>query len=78
MSGEGEQFPVVINDLVHNGVRLPRLGAFVAMSPGREGLFDLHYWPHDGWNDDQITLCSILIAEIRASSRTAPISGPTP
>lgn len=74
VSGEGEQFHVVVNDLVHAGVRLPRLGAFVLMTPSGEGELDLHYWPHDGWSEDQIDALFDLLAGIRASSRTARIS----
>jgi hypothetical protein len=74
VSGEGEQFHVVLNDLVHAGVRLPRLGAFVLMTTGGEGELDLHYWPHDGWSDEQIDALFDLLAGIRASSRAARIS----
>jgi hypothetical protein len=84
VAGDTTGFHVLIKGLMHAGVRLPNLGAFVARNGEHQFAISFHYsffierpWDDDAvyaWNEAEIDALFDLLAEIRAAAPAAQIS----
>lgn len=83
VSGEGEGFHVVFQDLVHGGIRLPDLGARIDAHGEHSFSLEFDYsffarrpWDVSAyvWNDAEIDALFDLLAEIRETAPAAQIT----